>query len=645
MKLNQTLLMLYFVITATAQNFNPQKVTKEELMQKVHSKDTSAPAAILFKIGKSYFPTPVNQWNLVTEVTTRIKIYKKEGYEYATAQLAYYTGDSGVKLNFSDAYTYNLVGGEIVRTKLRGDGEFTEKVNKDYNRKKITLPDVKEGSIIEYTYTLITPYFNVFRDWYFQYDIPVDYIQYNITIPQYFVYNRYMAGYTKVNKEETKIISPAGANYRASSDTFWARDVKAFKDEAYVNNRENYIAILKHELASYNHGTESKSFSTDWSSLAKTIYGNDDFGKELNYNSYFKDDMVQVLAGAVKTEDKINKIFSYVKSRMSWDGEESYHCDKGVKKAYELKSGNVAEINLMLTAMLRDAGLKANPVLVSTRDNGIALYPSRSSYNYVIAGVETDNGIVLLDATSNYTQPDVLPQRALNWQGRMIRKDGSTVDIDLMQKKNSKEIIALTAVMDKEGRITGKLRDQRHDYYAYVFKERYAEMSEDKYAEKLESRYNGLELGTYKRTLDKETPAPVMEEYEFVHNNVADVTGGRIYFNPLLFFAEKENPFKQEERQFPIDFGYPWQDKYMVNITLPEGYVVESLPKAMSMTMEENIGSFKYNVVSQTANTIQVSMTFDLNYANVSHEYYKTLKNFYQKMIEKQNEKIVLKKA
>ncbi len=433
-------------------------------------------------------------------------------------------------------------------------------------------------------------------------------------------------------------------NYREFTDIFWAENVKAIKDEAYVNNIENYTSILKHELASTNFSSGTENYSTNWQAVAKKIYEDDDFGRELNFDSYFKDDLQQILTGVMSNEEKANTIFLFVKSRMNWNGDYGYYCDKGVKKAYESKSGNTGEINLILTAMLREAGLTANPVLVSTRSNGVALFPTRTAYNYVVAGLETGNDILLLDATSKFTQPGVLPERALNWQGRMIRKDGTTVDVDLMPKKNAKDIVAVTASIDKEGYISGKVRDQRHDYYAYVFKERYAEMNEDNYAEKLEKKYDGLELGDYKRTLEKDSPKPVTEEYDFVHKNLTDVIGDKIYFNPLLFFTSKENPFKQDERQYPVDFGYPWQDKYMINITLPEGYVVESLPKPISVVMEENIGSFKYNVVSQN-NFVQVSVLFDINYANVSHTYYKTLKDFFQMVIDKQNEKIVLKKA
>lgn len=213
-----------------------------------------------------------------------------------------------------------------------------------------------------------------------------------------------------------------------------------------------------------------------------------------------------------------------------------------------------------------------------------------------------------------------------------------------MPYKNSKEVISVAATVDKDGIVSGKVRNQKQDYYAYVFRENYADMNEDTYAESLEKKHKGIEVGTYKRTGIKETDKPVLEEYEFIHKNLSDVISGKIYISPLLHFAQSRNPFKQEDREFPIDFGYPWQDKYMINITMPDGYVVESMPKPVAVAMEENIGNFKYNAVVQ-GNTIQISVVFDINFPNVSQSYYKTIKDFYQMIIDKQKEKIVLKKA
>ncbi len=627
-----------------AQDFKPGKVTIEDLNEKIHPQDTAAPAAILHKIGKTHFAVEGGYWILITEVTVRMKIYKKEGYKHANQEISYYTGGKTIKAYFNDACTYNLLGGEVVKTKLKSDGEFRERIDDEFERRKIILPNVREGSIIEFTSVIRSPYYSIFRDWYFQYEIPCNYIEYKVSIPQFFFYNRYLSGYLKVEKSETKYSVPPGMNYQEYSNVFWARNVKPLKKEAFVYNIDNYTAILKHELSSTNFGTSVNHYSSDWPAVAKAIYDRDNFGRELNRDSYYKDELAIVLADVQTKTEKAEKIFDYVKKRMNWNGESSYYCEKGVKEAFDSRTGNTAEINLMLTAMLRSVGLDANPVLVSTRTNGVALYPTYSAYNYVVAGLETESGTKLLDATSKFTTPDILPVRALNWEGRMIEKNGATKEINLRPKKKSGKMISMSATLDSEGNVSGKVRENMQDYYAYVFRENYADANADAYIEKIEKSYDGIQISNYKITGVKELDKPVLEEYNFIHKNVSDVAGNKIYISPMLFFVSTENPFKQEERVYPVDFNFPWQDKYILTITIPKGYVIESMPKSVALSMQDNIGAFKYNVVAQE-NNIQVSVSFDMNYANISQDYYKALKDFYQGIIDKQNEKIVLKKA
>lgn len=638
-----TLLLLLTAFTMSAQDFRLGKVSKEELKEKKHPVDTSAAAAYLYKTGKTYFRLTDSRFYMVTEVECRIKIYKKEGYEYATEEIPFYTGGRSVKLTFNDAYTYNLVGDKIEKTKLKSDGEFEEQINENYSVKKITMPNVKEGSVIEYQYTITTPYFTAFPDWYFQYPIPANNVSYEVAIPSYFTYNRYMSGYISVEKSAPKTRVGATSSLPEVVTTFSVKNVKALKDESYVNNIDNYLSILRHELASVQFPNEPmERFSTDWPSVAKTIYDDEDFGRELNHTNYFKEDIDALIAGLTPYQ-RVTTIFEYVKSRMNWNEKNGYYCIDGVKRAYEAKVGNTGEINLMLTSMLRYAKVDANPVLVSTRSNGVALFPTRTAYNYVIAGVKIDNELLLLDATSKNSLPNILPVRTLNWVGRMIMSNGNTEEVDLMPKKNSREVINISAVLEKEGKVTGKVRDQYFDHYAYSFRENYTGSNKDSYIENMEKRYKGITVNDYTITNDKELIKPIVENFDFVHESISEVIGNKIYISPMLFYTETENPFKAETREYPIDFVFPHQDKFLISITIPEGYVVESLPAPVSLSMQENIGLFKYNILA-TGNQIQVTTQLDINYPNVSAEYYSVLKDFFQKMIEKQNEKLVLVK-
>ncbi|MBF6608512.1 MAG: DUF3857 domain-containing protein [Flavobacterium sp.] len=637
--------LFFFTIGAMAQDYRMGKVSKAELEEKMHPSDTSAPAAVLYKKSDVYF-TVNNEgyWNVVTETEMRIKIYKKEGYKYGNFEKMYWAGSHSDRLVFSNDASYNLVDGKIVKTRVKGESEFSEKKAKNVKSKKLTFPDVKEGTIIEFKYTHTTYNTIELADYYFQEEIPVNFAYYRMATPDPFDYNRTLTGYLQpMRSDET--INHTGGSYKEHRVTFKVNDAPALKDEDYVNNINNYRSCIKHELASKTASNGAvENFATNWEAVSKKIYDNDDFGRELEKTNYFEEDLTPVLQGKNLPEEKIKAIFEFVRDRMAWNEYTGYSCEDGVKTAYKNRTGNVADINLMLTAMLRYAGVKANPILVSTRSHGIAMFPSRTGFNYVIAGVETDKDVILLDATSKNSQPNILPARALNWMGRIIRADGTTATVDLMPKSNSLEQINLMATIEPTGVVNGQLKDIYHDHNAFAFRENYLGIKTENYLERLETKYKGLEIDDYKLSNGSDLEKPVSETYSFTHNNLTEIIGDRMYFSPLLFFVVNKNPFTQEKREYPVDFVFPHQDKYVISITIPEGYMIESVPKPAQITMEENIGTFKYNITS-VGNQVQLAVIYEINYPIVGSNYYTTLKTFFAQMIEKQKEKIVLKKA
>ena len=662
-------LILFLIIfsNSNAQKFDLGKVSLAELQEKEHPKDPSAVAAILFKKGNVTFEYDQNAgFFTVTEVKTRIKIYKKEGYEWANQEVNYYA-DSNIneKVSISDAITYNVVDGKIEKTKLKSDGEFVEKISKYWSRKKITMPNVKEGSVLEFRYTIRSPRYGSLSDWSFQTSIPVNYSEYNTYVPEYFTYNSNQKGFFSpkviVEKKTNSIMltskereisrgvshstySTDKIDYIETHTAYLAENLPAIKEEAFVNNMDNYTSSVSYELSMTKFPNATlEYYSTDWESVTKTIYEYSDFGPELNKTGYFEDDISKLIAGINTPIEQIATIFNYVKTSVKWNDYTGYSCNDGVKTAYKNKTGNVAEINLMLTAMLRFAGLNANPVLVSTRSNGIAHFPSRNAFNYVIAAVETPEGLILLDATEIYSVPNVLPLRDLNWFGRLIRKDGTSSQVDLMPKTLSKEMVNMNIDLKTDGSVDGKTRIQLTNHQALGFRKSILVLDKDNYIEKLETSNNNIEISDYSRENDLDLSKPIVEKYSFKDNKSVEIINDKIYISPMLFLGAKENPFKQEVREYPIDFGYPTEEKFNINIKIPEGYVVESMPKGVSLTTGENIGLFKY-IIANPEGSVQIVITTDINSAIVSADFYEVLKDFFQQMIDKQNEKIVLKK-
>lgn len=655
------------IFNVWAQKYELGKVTLEELNEKKHPIDSSAAAAILFKKGDVKFQfSEQNGFEMVTNVKMKIKIYKKEGYDWANfSQRFYINGSTRESVYFKNAVTYNVIDGKIEKTKLKSDGEFLEKVNKFWDRKKITMPNVKEGSIIEFEYTLNSPHLSVIDKWDFQTSIPINYCEYRTFIPEYFQFNANQKGFvfptvqteqntrslvfnSKERTDEGRItkteFSSEKVDYIENRTTFTIKDVPALKDESFVNNINNYTSSITYELSAVKYPNQPyKSFSTDWESVTKTIYENESFGNELTKTGYFENDIDALLKDVSSQQERMALIFNFVKSKVKWNEYYGFYCDEGVRKAYKDKIGNVAEINLMLVAMLRHANIEANPILLSTRANGIPIFPNRTAFNYVIAGVELENTVVLLDATDPFALPNVIPVHALNWNGRIIRKNGSSAEINLMPTAVSSDVINLMATVSEEGTVEGKIREQHFDYNAFVFRSKYANSAKENYLEFLEGKRGKIEINDYDVTGKKELDQPIVENYSFKSTNSVETIGDKIYFSPLLFLAIKENPFKQEKREYPVDFTFPSEDKYIINLTIPEGYAVESLPKSKSIAMSDNLVGLKY-LVAATDNRIQVSLKFDINSSIISPEYYDELKAVFNEIVKLENEKVVLKK-
>lgn len=667
----KNLLLLVFLLslfTTTAQNYDFGKVSIEELEEKFNPLDSSASATYLYKNRRTFFEYhQTDGFKLITEVYERIKIYNQEGFDYATKEINLYkNGGDKETISGLKAYTYNLVEGKVDEIKLKKDGIFKTELSRYYNQTKFTMPNIKEGSVIEFKYRINSPFYSNVDEFKFQHDIPIKKLDAKFEAPEYYNFKMNTKGYLPViPKNESKrdkitftnknrsgggfsggsvktTYNSSDVDFTKNISTYNLSNIPALKDEPHVNNINNYRSAVKYEL-SYTKFPNShiKYYATTWEDVVKTIYKSPNFGTELDKSSYYKDDIDALINSVSGQAQKTALIFNYVKTKVKWNGYYGKYVNDGVRKAYKDHVGNVAEINLMLTSMLRYAGLNANPVLVSTRNNGVSFFPTREGYNYVISAIEVPNGVVLLDATSNYSTPNVLPLRVLNWKGRIIRKQGSSALIDLYPNNKSKNNISMVVNLNNMGDVEGKIRKVKTTHNAMLYRVKYNNSDKDDFLEKLENKYGGIEITDFEVKNDEDLSKPIMETYQFSLENQADIIDDKMYISPLFFLKTKENPFKLETREFPIDFSYPSITTSRITINLPEGYKVESAPEQMAIKLPEDLGSFNYKIIANEI-SIQLVVNTKINQSIIPSIYYEGLKEYFKLLVEKENEKIVL---
>nr|WP_315221443.1 DUF3857 domain-containing protein [uncultured Flavobacterium sp.] len=660
MKIKIAVVIFLFLSTqAKAQNYELGKVTTAELQEKANPKDTAAPATILFKKARTFFSYNIKSGFTVNHAYEfKIKIYKKEGLSWADQKVRFYVGYESInkdRLEFSDAATYNLENGKVVKTKLDSQGSFKNSVNKYWNEKTITLPNVKVGAIIEFKYVLKSENIVKFPDYDFQYDIPVNYFEYKTEIPEFYIYKSILIGKQVVEADhkmengsqtyENEHNQTSRFSYRQISSFYSAKDIPALQNEPYVDNVDNYKGSLQLELERVRMPDQPvKDYTMTWEGVAKMIFKDDSFGKQLGQSSFLVEDVKRLLEGVEDKKERLNIIFKFVQNKMNWDEKNDYYTDKGVLEAYKSQTGNVAEINFILINMLKLAGIEVSPVLVSTVENGTPVYPTRTGFNYVIAAAEIDGKQILLDATHKFTTPDILPLNVLNWNGRLIKSDGSSQEINLVPTGQSKEFLNIMVKITPSGQLEGKVRTHKSDYEAYRFRVANAGRNTENYLEKLEQQLGDVKISKYsveniKTNLDK----PLLETFDFIADHQTEIIGDKIFVSPMLFFTTTKNPFHQEKRQMPVSLSFPTLEKYNINMEIPEGYAIETLPKPIQMMAENNGITYTFNIAAQD-NKIQIICIKEINNSVFAVDQYEGLKEIFQKVIASQNQKIVLKR-
>jgi len=268
-------ILVLFVLTTTlnmhAQEIAFGKVSKEELTEKEYPYDKDATAAITYKNQNTFFLTINGNTSLITEVHERIKIYKKEGFDYATEYINLYKGRYDEEnVSKIKAITYNWVDGKIVEDKLEKDQIFKTEASYNYNRVSFTMPNVQEGSVIEFKYKITSPYIWNIDEFQFQYDIPVKKMIAKIRTPKGFRFNQTPKGYLNVFPKTSKR-NDNRIGMDVIVNTYTMNQVPAMKEERFVDNIDNYRSGVMFELVSIDLPGYFKSFAKTWSDVAKTI--------------------------------------------------------------------------------------------------------------------------------------------------------------------------------------------------------------------------------------------------------------------------------------------------------------------------------------------------------------------------------------
>lgn len=344
---------------------------------------------------------------------------------------------------------------------------------------------------------------------------------------------------------------------------------------------------------------------------------------------------------AKPAKEKAETIFNFVKTNFNWNNLSRIYASGSVKEFLQSKEGNCANINLFLSGMLNAAGLDAYLILISTRGHGKIKYdyPFLHFFNYTIVAVNIDGKRTLLDATEPLCGFGMLPPRCLNDAGIAIKKGDEPEWVKFSSSVFSSSTYSFDLKLDVEkDSMLANIKMLSSGYDGLNFRKKYLKFRAD-FKDEVLIKSHVLVDSIKVENLDN---VGKLFSIEFNVKKGYDLIDNKILVSPFCGYVIKSNPLKQPARSYPIDMTYKKRNVYMSTIHIPEGYKILSKPEAMTIDNSDVKITYMTDVVNDS--TIKLVGIYEFSRDVYEPSKYLDLKKYFDTIIDKFNEKLILVK-
>ena len=657
MKLN--FFKLFFLLswpftTATAQdnvNMKFGKPTKEEMQMTVYEADPNAEAVVLCRLTDVEYTVQQSSYLVDYRDKCRIKVLKPSGARFAKVVIPYQVAMSvnnnitGLKLNAkslpqpggsSNSYfegegvsmtedvfavegdedlesvkatAFNMEGGKVVKTSLKKSEIVKKKIDEHNYLVEFTVPNVKEGTVIEYEYTIHSQLFWQLRDWYAQCEIPVVYAKLDMNIPSYLIFNIEDHGIQRL----TYSCTAGSLSFKLDSDplakqtqvktnhyVYIGRNLMAMPKDDYVWNAQDHWAGITAELKQYRlPGAAQMDYARTWEQIDEMILTSDDLGIHLNDHSPLASELKEAkIEEITNPRERVAAVYKLVMSKVKWNGK--YELSPApVAETLKKGEGSNADINLLLIQSLHEVGLTAAPVMLRTRDLGLLPYnfPSFSKLSTFLVGVVMPSGgNIYLDASNKNGWLNMLPEVMLVEKARLVQKGNKSQWVNLQKESKAERSTVIDAKLSADGTLSGK------------------QTTRNEGGETVESEYT----------------------------KKGQVSDGVISICP---FPDKliENPFTAETRKMPVEFPCIGSNRVVITFALPEGYTIVGEPRNTTvLTPDKGVEGRIHTTFGE--GRVQMSCQFSINKLSHSEKNYADLRQIFDMLSKYTSEQLTIKK-
>lgn len=395
-------------------------------------------------------------------------------------------------------------------------------------------------------------------------------------------------------------------------------------------------------LCPTNAQTSTAKITTTWAELAQYLHKNEKIGAQYVQKDNFEEvwRAVQSAAEMAKTEDeKVRTVYNFINKNVEWNGEWSIYATESLDRAFQKRSANSGELNLMLVACLNSMGIRALPMLVSTREHGKANVNAAlaTQFNHLICYTESNGAPRFLDAGDAYRPVGMLRTEALNSDAWVLEANNPRW-VKIVPTLSVRQTLS-TFSLSKEGDLRGRFVKTSKGYEAVVERN---DQSRKSATSALKKEYQGIRIDSI-TTVNLEAnlnSAFKRNFYCFIPQAIENVDN-KMEIHPL-WHTNFEAYLLTAPSLHSVDFAYPVSDLHVFNLAIPEGASVDKMPKDETFELANKGAVYQFTAV-QSGDIVQLTIRLQIDRLHFDALEYTKMKEFFERIAAKQAEKVVLK--
>lgn len=596
---------------------------------------------------QSFVRLPEAGRNLVAVIDylVRIKVFSDDPFDIADAAMV------GVPFYFADNIE-RIVNLEGITHQPDGEKSYLHRndtrivdLNSRYKILEFEMPDVRKGSIIEYKYTLERRYIEELPDFYLSHHVPTRHASLYLQNSNFARFETVLENVDFELKYEDQRVDTSSVpmifTYRRPEPVYiqqWsAEHIPPLDISSYVSSVDDIRSRIRFQISEF--GQPRQPLENSWEFVAAQILRNhnpfeftDRYGSLIDLGS-------EIAAESSSDISAMTNIFQTVNQSAQYDGRRSVFADQGLDHVLAGEPASQAEINLVLLAMLRGAGLDAKPLYFSAREFGRInkSFPSLFQFNSILIVCDIEEETYFMDASFPHSLPNLIPVESYNEQGMVLNQsDHYWIDITPGRSVFSLDII-VDASLTHDGTLTGRLEAETRGYPAQLIRQNIHRGTSlrEIISSTFFDVYDHAVLEQNRITIDGSDNDNVRVETYFTIPDYAVTFTEGIEFRPMVVGYLFRNPFESTERRVPITLDAPEKLSIQYYIQLPDGFTFDVSGETRSTSL---VGARLFEEYLTERNTIEYSFDIEINRKEFPADVYSQLRRMYSRWVDLSND-------